>query len=251
MKNSSPRCSHILVHQRLAVVAMSACMTSRKCLLTRSIVPRQHFLGPVAGVPIADPQPQIQHIAGLRQGPVQRRCSVPRVLRTQSPPLPSRPIHFMDRRVPVQRCYLATLYGAASRTHPAVWTPSCLRNSRQSLPTLRLAGRYQSATETCRSSSVRYPVVPQHFAFSASSWRSRLTSCSLFPPLTWEDQGQDMIRFPDTQRRHSYPSVDSARRSEPLAISWRTAAPNLNSSATARTWCSWSTTGGFVYCAPG
>ena len=101
------------------------------------------------------PAAPIQHIAGLRQGPVQR--AVAPHCRTQSPPLPSSAHTLHGSTVPVQRRYLAPSRGSIP-THPAVWPPSCPATRQVAAC---LAGRYQSATETCRS-SWRAAVAPQH-----------------------------------------------------------------------------------------
>ena len=216
MKNStSPLLAYL--HQRLAVVAaVGAHPHLPKVLAHPFDRSRQHFLGPVAGVPIAFPQPQIQHIAGLRQGPVQRAVA-PRIVVRKVRPFLLLPIHFMDRRVPVQRRYLAPLSGQ----HPERFLLYCLRRVpqlRQSLPLLVLLVVTKAPQKLADRRGVRYPVAPQH-SLQCVILAQPIDVLQLVPATEHaEDQGQDMIRFPVplAAPQHSYPSVDSARHSEPL-----------------------------------
>ena len=130
----------------------------------------------------------------------------------------------MDRRVPVQRRYLAPLSGQ----HPERFgTPPSCPATPPSLPLLVLPAPQKLAIVI--ACGIRSPAPVR--------WPSRLTSCSLFPPLNTEDQGQDMIRLLAAPQHSASIALAPSR-----SISWRTSTKPEQFSSGAP-WCSWTTTG--------
>ena len=171
-----------------------------------------------------------RHIAGLRQGPVQRAVA-PR-LRTQSPPLLLLPIHFMDHESQSRR-YLAPLSGQ----HPRFLLYPAARNSAQPLLGCWSSPKLKLDRVACGIRS------RPSTRFSASSWPSRLL---LQPaPATDHavDQGQDMI-LPVPLQRCSTRTPVIARATPSRSISWRTSTKPEQFSSGAP-WCSSTTTRGF------
>ena len=127
------------------------------------------------------------------------------------------PIHFMDRRVPVQRRYLAPLSGQ----HPERFLLYCLRRVpqlRQSLPLLVLLVVSKAPQKLADRRGVRYSVAPQH-SLQCVILAQPVDILQPAPATDHAvDQGQDMIRLPVplAALQHPYPSVDCARHSEPL-----------------------------------